>query len=200
MKKWRATLGFSEEQIREGENRASVLTLALLSVGATCVCEPSTHLCLLTLCYCPQHVLSLADKRLLPSVPWNCQHRGRPRFFLFFLLTFLSSLCELVSLSLVPVYRSPLDTFSSGCLALLIYFCSHHLSRSCWCTHHFYLYLLTFFFSCLFFSLYIFCLAHSQYHTQHPLCQSIPSSGLLPAKPACYPCANFGKWYFSLFL
>lgn len=78
--------------------------------------------------------------------------------FLFFLLTFLSSLPKLVSLSLVPVYCSPLDTFSSGCVALLIYFSSHHLSRSCWCSHHFYLDLLTLFSSCLFFPFTLFAL------------------------------------------
>lgn len=79
-------------------------------------------------------------------------------FFVFPFDFSLSLLPELVSLSLVPVYCSPLDTFSSGCLALLIYFSSHHLSRSCWCSHHFYLYLLTFFFSCPFFPFTVFAL------------------------------------------
>lgn len=137
--------------------------------------------------------------------PLEIARAGTGLDFFGFVLVFpfdfsLSSLPKLVSLSLVPVYCSPLDTFSSGCVALLIYFSSHHLSCPSWCSHHFYLDLLTLFFSCLFFPLYTSCLAHSQSHTKHPLCQFIPSSSLLPAKPACYPCANFVKWYFRSFL
>lgn len=87
--------------------------------------------------------------------PLEIARAGTGLDFFVFVLVFpfdfsLSSLPKLVSLSLVPVYCSPLDTFSSGCVALLIYFSSHHLSCPSWCSHHFYLDLLTLFFSCLF--------------------------------------------------